>query len=54
MSRELQPFEAPFFSIDDLIFVAKTSTFKTFWLTAIKVRPGVYEKSEKQRIFISS
>ena len=24
------------------------------WLTTIKVRPGVYEKSEKQKMFISS
>ena len=39
----------------ELIFVAKISNFSVFWrlLKKIEARPGVYEKSEKQKNQIS-
>ena len=50
LTRELKPFETPFLSIDDPRF----SWLKYFedWLTTIEVRPGVHEKSEKQKMFM--
>ena len=53
-SHELKPFNAPFSSTDDpCFFVAKRSVFKIFW-TRNETKPGVYKKSEKQRMFVSS
>ena len=55
LTHELEPFEVPFSSTDYPRFLwLKYQILKYFedWLTKIEVRPGVYEKSEKQKIFI--
>ena len=55
LTRELKPFETPFLSIDDPRFSwLKYQILKYFedWLTTIEVRPGVHEKSEKQKMFM--
>ena len=55
LTRELKPLEAPFLSTDDPRFLwLKYQILIYFqdWLKTIEVRPGVYEKSEKQKIFI--
>ena len=57
LTRELKPFEALFLSTDDPRFSWLKQQFLKYvedWLTTIKVRPGIYEKSEEQTIFISS
>ena len=54
---ELKRFEAPLLSNDDPRFSwLKYQFFKYFedWLTIIEVEPGVYEKSEKLKMFVSS
>ena len=55
LTHELKPFEVPFLSTDDPRFSRlKYHILKPLedWLTTIGVRPGVYEKSEKQNMFI--
>ena len=55
LTRELKPFEVPFSSTDVLRFSwVKYQILKYFedCLTTIEVRPGVYEKLEKQKFFI--
>ena len=55
LTHELKPFEVPFLSTDDPRFSRlKYHILKPFedCLTTIDVRPGVYEKSEKQNMFI--
>ena len=55
LTHELNPLEAPFLPTDDprflwlkyQILIYFENRFKT-----IEVRPGVYEKSEKQKMFI--
>ena len=57
LTRELKPFEASFLSTDDLRFLWPKYKFLEYfedWLITIEVRPGVYEKSEKQEMFTSS
>ena len=54
---ELKPFESSFLSTDDPRFSCLKQQFLKFfenWLTKIEIRPGVYEKSEKQKLFQSS
>ena len=56
-SHELKPFNAPFSSTDDPCFLwLKDQFLKYFedWLTRNETKPGVYKKSEKQRMFVSS
>ena len=56
-SRELKPFDPPFSSTDDLRFSwLKNQFLKYFedWLRSTEERPGLYTKSEKQKMFISS
>ena len=51
LTRELEPFELPFFSTDNHRFLwLKYQILKHFedWFTTIAVRP-VYEKPEKQK-----
>ena len=55
LTRELKPLEAPFLSTDNPRFLwLKYQILIYFedWLKTIEVRPGVYEKSEKQKMFI--
>ena len=55
LTRELKPLEAPFLSTDDPRFLwLKYQILIYFqdWLKTIEVRPGVYEKSEKQKMFM--
>ena len=55
LTRELKPLEAPFLPTDDPWFLwLKYQILSYFddWLKRIEVRPGVYEKSEKQKMFI--
>ena len=54
LTRELKPLEAPFLPTDDPRFLwLKYQMFSYFedWLKTIEVRSGVYEKSEKQKMF---
>ena len=57
LARELKIFEATFLSTDDppLLWL-KHQSLKYFeeLITTTKVRTGGYEKSEKQKMFISS
>ena len=53
---EVKPFEALFLATDTPpVFVDKTS-LKYFedWSTTVEIRTGLYEKSKKQRMFIST
>ena len=55
LTRELKPLEAPFLSTDNPRFLwLKYQILIYFedWLKTIEVRPGVYEKSEKQKMFM--
>ena len=55
LTRELKPFEVPFLSTNYAWFPWLTYQILKYFencLTAIEVRPGVYEKSEKQKVFI--
>ena len=55
LTRELKPLQAPFLLTDDPRFLwLKYQILLYFedWLKTIEVRPGVYEKSEKQKIII--
>ena len=55
LTRELKPLEAPFFPTDDPRFLwLKYQILIYFegWLKTTEVRPGVYERSEKQKIFV--
>ena len=55
LTRELNPLEAPFLPTDDPRFLWLKYLLLIYFedrLKAIEVRPGVYEKSEKQKMFI--
>ena len=54
VTRELKPLEAPFLPIDDSrIAWLKYQILICFeGLKTIEVRPGVYKKLEKQKLFI--
>ena len=55
LTRELKPLEAPLLPTDDPRFLwLKYQILIYFedWLNTTDVRPGVYEKSEKQKMFI--
>ena len=55
MISELKPLEAPFLPTDDpLLLTLKHQILVYFedWFKTIKVRPRVYEKSEKQKMLI--
>ena len=55
LTRELKQLQAPFLLTDDPRFLwLKYQILLYFedWLKTIEVRPGVYEKSEKQRMFV--
>ena len=55
LTRELNPLEAPFLSTDDPRFLWLKYQILIYFedrLKTIEVRPGVYEKSEKQKMFI--
>ena len=54
-NSELKPLEAPFSSTDDLSFLWLKYQILMYFedcLKTIEVRPGLYEKSEKQKLFI--
>ena len=51
-TRKLKPFEAPFLPVDHPRFSWQKHQFLKYfedWLTTIDLRPGGYEKSEKQK-----
>ena len=55
LTCELKPLQAPFLLTDDPRFLwLKYQVLLYFkdWLKTIEVGPGVYEKSEKQRMFV--
>ena len=55
LERELKSLEAPFLATDDPRFLwLKYQIVSYFedWLKTTEVRPGVYEKSETQKMFI--
>ena len=55
LTRELKPLEAPFLPTDDPRFFwlkYKILSYFEDQLKTIQVRPGVYEKSEKQKMSI--
>ena len=55
LTRELKPLEALFFPTDDPRFLWLKYQILIYFedrLKTIEVRPGVYEKSEKQKMFI--
>ena len=55
LTRELNPLEAPFLPTDDPRFLwLKYQILICFedGLKTVKVRPRVYEKSEKQNVYI--
>ena len=55
LTRELKPLEAPFLPTDDPRFLWLKYKILSYFedrLRKIQVRPGVYEKSEKQKMFI--
>ena len=55
LTSEMKPLEAPFLPTDDPRFLwLKYQILRCFedWLKTIEVRPEVYEKSEKQKMFI--
>ena len=54
LSRKLNPLEAPFLPTDDPRFLWLKYQILIYFedrLKTIEVRPGVYEKSEKQKMF---
>ena len=54
LRRASKLFEVLFLSTGDPRFLSKYEIFKYFedWLATIEVRAGLYEKSEKQEMFI--
>ena len=52
LTRKLNPLEAPFLPTDDLRFLWLKYQILIYFEETIEVRPGVYEKSEKQKMFI--
>ena len=55
LTRELKPLEAPFLPTDDPRFLWLKYKILSYFedrLRKIQVRPGVYKKSEKQKMFI--
>ena len=57
LTHELNPLEAPFLPTDDLLLLTLKHQILVYfedWFKTIKVRPGVYEKSEKQKMLIES
>ena len=55
LRRPSKPFEVPFLSTGDPRFLRlKYQIFKYFedWLATIEIRAGLYEKSEKQEMFM--
>ena len=55
LARELNPLEAPFLPTDDPRFLWLKYQILIYFedrLKTIEVRPRVYEKSEKQKMFI--
>ena len=55
MTRELNPLEAPFLPTDDPRFLWLKYQILIYFedgLKTVKVRPRVYEKSEKQNVYI--
>ena len=57
LTLELKPFEPSFLStVDPRFSWLKHQFLKYFgdWLTTIEVRPGIYKKCEKGKMFISS
>ena len=55
LTRDLKPLEAPFLPTDDPRFMwlkYQILIYFEVWLNTIDVRPGVYEKSVKQKFFI--
>ena len=55
-TRELKALEAPFLPTDDLWILWLKYQILIYFegLKTTEVRPGVYEKSEKQKMFIES
>ena len=54
-THELKTLQEPFFPTDDPRFLWLKNQILIYfedWLKTIEVRPGVYEKSEKQKMFI--
>ena len=54
LTRDLKPFGVPFLSIDDRWFSwlkYQILNYYKDWLTTTEVRPGVFEKSETQKMF---
>ena len=54
-NSELKPLEAPFFSTDNprvLWLKYQILVYFEDYLKTIEVRPGVYKKSEKTKIFL--
>ena len=55
LTRELNPLEAPFLPTDDPRFLWLKYQILIYFedeLKTVKVRPRVYEKSEKQNVYI--
>ena len=55
LTRELKPLEAQFLPTDDFDFLLLKYQILIYfegWLKTIEVRPGLYEKSQKQKMFI--
>ena len=55
LTSDMKPLEAPFSPTDDpRLLWLKCQILRYFedWLKTIEVRPEVYEKSEKQKMFI--
>ena len=55
MTRELKPLEAPFLLTDDprlLRLEYQSLIYFEDWLKTIEIKPGIYEKTEKQKMFI--
>ena len=54
LTRESKPLEVPFLPTDDPRFLwLKYQILQDFevWLKTIEVRPGIYERPEKQKMF---
>ena len=56
LTRELKALEAPFLPTDDpwILWLKYQILIYFEGLKTTEVRPGVYEKSEKQKMFIES
>ena len=55
MTRELKPLEVPFLLTDDPWFLRleyQSLIYFEDWLKSIEIKPGIYEKTEKQKMFI--